>query len=718
MPPADESRDRHRDIKEHRTTSSHRSHDSSHSRSHSRDARAQDAVRRETDAQPDALRHRPPTASGRTSAVSQSGPPPPPPAKPAAGVLGAGHRNAFALEAAKLLKARGAVSPVPATAAEIAEDPEDGELPAAPPVAPEQASKKRKHPPIIWQEGGKRPASQASAPPGHPSRSPQEAQPHTSASPSPATAATAVDAAGRAAAELAEFQDRQMGDGDDIDPDAPAAMKDSPSVSGDDEAGAASGAVITEVTSASMSMSLGHGVTVAAAVMTTRGNADSALAEVLDRVVPAPTSRWAAMIEEAPVRGASGEEAALDALNARERKELADGQGVQTPEHQHDRMSLDGSDASPGSDVTTGPSMLQQCREVQCFEKLNGINEGTYGMVYRAKEKQTGKIYALKKIKMERETEGFPLTSIREINILLALHHKNIVNVTEVVVGKKLDDVFMVMEFMEHDLKGLMEERNSSNPLFAMSEIKTLVRQLLEGVKYLHDNWVIHRDLKTSNILYNNKGDLKICDFGLARQYGSPLRPYTHMVVTLWYRAPELLLGVKEYSTAIDMWSVGCIMGELILNAPLLSGKSEMEQIHKIFNLVGSPTAENWPKHQDLPNLKRFKFPACAPNLESKFPVRRFDFDGRTLSEAGFDLLSSLLTLDPERRATAQEALEHKWFKEAPFPKDLPMMPTFPVKQGEGSHHHKRHHHQPSPRQQPKAASASAALLQPNSRSR
>lgn len=715
MPPVDEIRDRHRGSKHHRSAGKDGNSDS---RSHSRDSRAQEALRRSTDAQPDGLRRdsRPPTASARNLAASQSAQPQQmPPAKPAAGVLGAGHRNAFALEAAQLLKQRGAVSTAP-TAAEAPEDPEDGELPAAPPVAQEQASRKRKHSPIVWQEGGKQPASAAAVAAKNTSGSPHLASAQPSASPSPETAATAVDAAGRAAAELAQFQDRQAGSGDDIDPDAPAAMKDSPSVSGDDAAVAASGGPVTEVTSAALSVSLGHGMTVAAAVMTTGGNADSALADMLDRVVPAPTSRWATMIEEAPARGAAGEEAALDALNARERKELADGQGLQTPEHEGG--SLDGAEGSPGSDVTTGPSMLQQCREVQCFERLNDINEGTYGMVYRAREKQSGKIHALKKIKMERETEGFPLTSIREINILLALHHKNIVNVTEVVVGKKLDDVFMVMEFMEHDLKGLMEERDSSNPLFAMSEIKTLVRQLIEGVSYLHDNWVIHRDLKTSNILYNNKGDLKICDFGLARQYGSPLRPYTHMVVTLWYRAPELLLGVKEYSTAIDMWSVGCIMGELILNAPLLSGKSEMEQIHKIFSLVGSPTDQNWPKHRDLPNLQRFKFPATAPNLESKFPVRRFDFDGRTLSEAGFELLSSLLTLDPEKRATAAEALEHRWFKEAPFPKDLPMMPTFPVKQGEGSHHHKRRHNQPSPRKQAKAASASAALLQPNSCSR
>lgn len=178
-------------------------------------------------------------------------------------------------------------------------------------------------------------------------------------------------------------------------------------------------------------------------------------------------------------------------------------------------------------------NMLQGCRSVDEFERLNRIDEGTYGVVYRAKDKKTGEIVALKKVKMEKEREGFPLTSLREINILLSLHHPSIVDVKEVVVGSSLDSIFMVMEYMEHDLKALMETMKQP---FTQSEVKCLMLQLLHGVKYLHDNWVLHRDLKTSNLLLNNRGELKICDFGLARQYGSPLKPYTHLVVTLWYR--------------------------------------------------------------------------------------------------------------------------------------------------------------------------------------
>ncbi|KAL0421533.1 UNVERIFIED_CONTAM: Cyclin-dependent kinase G-2 [Sesamum latifolium] len=182
-------------------------------------------------------------------------------------------------------------------------------------------------------------------------------------------------------------------------------------------------------------------------------------------------------------------------------------------------------------------NMLQGCRSVDEFERLNKIDEGTYGVVYRARDKKTGEIVALKKVKMEKEREGFPLTSLREINILLSFHHPSIVDVKEVVVGSSLDSIFMVMEYMEHDLKGLMETMKQP---FSQSEVKCLMLQLLGGIKYLHDNWVLHRDLKTSNLLLNNRGELKICDFGLARQYGSPLKPYTHLVVTLWYRRPAL----------------------------------------------------------------------------------------------------------------------------------------------------------------------------------
>lgn len=195
-------------------------------------------------------------------------------------------------------------------------------------------------------------------------------------------------------------------------------------------------------------------------------------------------------------------------------------------------------DGSQGAPEAGGPpqrsvNMLQGCRSVDEFERLNKIDEGTYGVVYRAKDKKTGEIVALKKVKMEKEREGFPLTSLREINILLSFHHPSIVDVKEVVVGSNLDSIFMVMEYMEHDLKALMETMKQP---FSQSEVKCLMLQLFEGTKYLHDNWVLHRDLKTSNLLLNNRGELKICDFGLSRQYGSPLKPLTHLVVTLWYR--------------------------------------------------------------------------------------------------------------------------------------------------------------------------------------
>lgn len=294
-------------------------------------------------------------------------------------------------------------------------------------------------------------------------------------------------------------------------------------------------------------------------------------------------------------------------------------------------------------------SMLNECRSVENYEKLNRISEGTYGVVYRARDRETGEICALKKVKLEKERDGFPLTSVREINVLLSLAHPSIVNVSEVCVGSSLDAVFMVMEYADHDLKGVMERR--MNQAFTTAEVKCLMRQLLSGVAYLHANWVIHRDLKTSNILYTNRGQLKICDFGLARQYGEPLKPYTQLVVTLWYRAPELLLGAKTYSTAVDVWSCGCIMAELLAKAPLFAAQNEISQLDTIFRTLGTPTPETWPGVDQLPNFRKFNFKGSGRSLlRYNFPPPGPIFDGRpAVSEAGFDLLRGLLEMCPVR---------------------------------------------------------------------
>lgn len=316
---------------------------------------------------------------------------------------------------------------------------------------------------------------------------------------------------------------------------------------------------------------------------------------------------------------------------------------------------------------------VRGCRNVEEFQWLNRIEEGTYGVVYRAKDKRTGDIVALKKLKMEREKEGFPITSLREINTLLKAQHPNIVTVREIVVGSNMDKIYIVMDYVEHDLKVLMEHMTQG---FRIGEIKTLMIQLLRAVAHLHDNWILHRDLKASNLLLSNKGILKVGDFGLAREYGSPLKNYTPIVVTLWYRAPELLLGTKEYSTHIDLWSVGCIFAELLTMKPLFPGKSEIDQINRIFKDLGTPSDKIWPgppSYSELPAVKKMTFTDYPyNNLRNKF--------GAHLTDKGFDLLNRFLTYDPSRRITAEKALEHEYFSESPQPVDPSMFPTWPAK--------------------------------------
>ncbi|KKK23061.1 hypothetical protein AOCH_005451 [Aspergillus ochraceoroseus] len=235
------------------------------------------------------------------------------------------------------------------------------------------------------------------------------------------------------------------------------------------------------------------------------------------------------------------------------------------------RRRLSNEPQEPSSHVEDGQKQIKSsllqfpvlewgpCRHVDNFERLNHIEEGSYGWVSRAKDITTGEVVALKKLKMDNSPDGFPVTGLREIQTLLEARHTNIVYLREVVMGNKMNDVYLVMDFLEHDLKTLLDDMREP---FLPSETKTLLLQITAGLDFLHSQWIMHRDLKTSNLLMSNRGEIKIADFGMARYYGDPPPKLTQLVVTLWYRSPELLLGAETYGPEIDMWSIGCIFGD------------------------------------------------------------------------------------------------------------------------------------------------------------
>uniref|UniRef100_A0A9J8CEL7 Cyclin dependent kinase 10 n=3 Tax=Cyprinus carpio TaxID=7962 RepID=A0A9J8CEL7_CYPCA len=299
---------------------------------------------------------------------------------------------------------------------------------------------------------------------------------------------------------------------------------------------------------------------------------------------------------------------------------------------------------------------LGKCRSVKEFEKMNRIGEGTYGIVYRARDTRTNEIVALKKVRMDKEKDGIPISSLREINLLLRLRHPNIVELKEVVVGSHLESLFLVMSYCEQDLASLLE--NMQSP-FSEAQVKCIVLQLLKGLAYLHHNFILHR----SECVHS-------ADFGLARVYGIPLQPMTPRVVTLWYRAPELLLGTKTQTTALDMWAVGCIFAELLAHKPLLPGASEIQQLDLIVQLLGTPNESIWPGFSRLPLVGQYSLRKQPyNNLKNKFTW---------LSEAGLRLLNLLFMYNPQRRATAKDCLESSYFKEKPLPCEPELMPTFP----------------------------------------
>lgn len=312
-------------------------------------------------------------------------------------------------------------------------------------------------------------------------------------------------------------------------------------------------------------------------------------------------------------------------------------------------------------------------RSVNVYTETSIVGEGTFGQVYKAKDQEKGTYVALKRVRLENERDGFPITAVREIKILRQLNHKNIVNLIEIVTDKtnalefRIDkgSFYLVFEYMDHDLSGLLLREEVT---FTESNIAHIMHQLLEGLTYCHRNDFLHRDIKCSNILVNNDGQVKLADFGLARLYNSndKERPYTNKVITLWYRPPELLLGEERYGKPVDVWSCGCILGELFTRTAMFDGKTEIGQLEKIFQVCGSPNPISWPDARELRDFSSY-------HPRTTYTRRLKTVYADKMSTKALDLLDNMLLLDPKKRISAESALEHEWFKSVRLePANLP----------------------------------------------
>jgi cyclin-dependent kinase 2 len=285
------------------------------------------------------------------------------------------------------------------------------------------------------------------------------------------------------------------------------------------------------------------------------------------------------------------------------------------------------------------------------YERIEKLGEGTYGVVYKAKDIYKNEIVAIKKIRLENEDEGMPSTAMREIAILKELNHPNIVHLKDVIYVPSEKKLSLIFEYLEHDMKKFM--KTLTGPLNS-DQVRSFSRQLFEGIIHCHNRRIIHRDLKPQNLLIDpNSGILKIADFGLARAFSVPIRTLTHEIETLWYRAPEVLLGQKEYSLGVDIWAIGCIFAELHERKPLFMGDSEIDQIFKIFQFHGTPNEKTWPGVSHIPDFK-----PSFPRFKAVNPYESF----KNMKPDAIDLLLKLISLDPAKRISAVEALKHPYF--------------------------------------------------------
>ncbi|RCV13823.1 hypothetical protein SETIT_2G376800v2 [Setaria italica] len=300
------------------------------------------------------------------------------------------------------------------------------------------------------------------------------------------------------------------------------------------------------------------------------------------------------------------------------------------------------------------------------FEKLQKVGQGTYSSVFRARELETGKIVALKKVRFDNFEPESVRFMAREIQILRRLDHPNVMKLEGLITSRLSCSLYLVFEYMEHDLAGLC---SSPDIKFTDAQLKCYMNQLLSGLEHCHSRRVVHRDIKGANLLVNNEGVLKIADFGLANYFDpSKNHPLTSRVVTLWYRPPELLLGSTHYDAAVDLWSVGCVFAEMFRGKPILQGRTEVEQLHKIFKLCGSPADDYWKKSK-LPHATIFKphhpYPSTLRDVFKEVP-------GNALS-----LLETLLSVEPYKRGTAAGALSSEFFRTKPYACDPSSLPKY-----------------------------------------
>ncbi|KAF9671345.1 hypothetical protein SADUNF_Sadunf12G0037600 [Salix dunnii] len=294
------------------------------------------------------------------------------------------------------------------------------------------------------------------------------------------------------------------------------------------------------------------------------------------------------------------------------------------------------------------------------YLKREILGEGTYGVVYKAIDTTTGQTVAIKKIRLGKQKEGVNFTALREIKLLKEVKDPNIIELIDAFPHK--GNLHLVFEFMETDLEAVIRDPNI---FLSPGDIKSYFQMTLKGLAVCHKKWVLHRDMKPNNLLIGSNGQLKLADFGLARIFGSPGRKFTHQVFARWYRAPELLFGAKQYGAGVDVWAAGCIFAELLNRRPFLQGDSDIDQLGKIFQKLGTPTLSQWPDLEWLPDFVEYSSQIAQP-WRKLCP---------TASDDALDLLSKMFTYDPKSRISVQQALEHRYFTSIPLPTDPAKLP-------------------------------------------